>query len=212
MKKILLLSVFSVLLSSAGTIVPNSYAQIPKDIQDFKTSSGIHVILRQTTANQVISAVLGFEGGLAYGETDNASVASGTAGLIAESGSDKYPKEAYRDSLARLSTTIAGTGSLYHINFTLRTIRPNFNSAWAIFTDVLLHPHYDTLEAQKLQEKAVKAIESRQSDPENYSAYLADSIWKGTSRLNRVPTEDEVGKLTIPDLMRLNFSVRGCCS
>jgi zinc protease len=196
MKNIIILSIVSVFLASAA------HAQIPKDIQDFKTSNGIHVILRQTTANQVISAVLGFEGGLAYNETDNASVASGTAGLIAVSGSDKFPKEAYRDSLSRLSTTIAGTGSLYHINFTLKTIKPNFNSAWAIFTDVLLHPHYDTLEAQKLQEQSIKAIESRQSDPESYSAYLADSLWKGSSRLNRVPTEDEVGKLTISDLMK----------
>jgi zinc protease len=196
MKKIISASIISAFLAGAAC------AQIPKDIQDFKTRNGIHVILRQTTANQVISAVLGFEGGLAFGETDNASVAAGTAALIAESGSDKYPKSAYRDSLARLSTTIAGTGNIYHINFTLRTIRPNFNSAWAIFTDLLLHPHYDTLEAQKIQEQSVKAIESRQSDPESYSAYLADSIWKGTSRLNRVPTVDEVQKLTIPDLKK----------
>src|SRR5579883_625076 len=193
MKKLILL--LTLALVGAGA----AQAQIPNDVEDF-TSHGIHVILRSTKANQVVSAILGFEGGLAYGETDNASVAGGTAGLIAESGSDRYPKEAYRDSLATLSTSIAGTGNIYHMTFTLRTIRPNWNSAWAIFSDLLTHPHYDTLEAEKLREQSIKAIEGRQSDPESYSAFLADSIWKGSSRLNRVPTVEEVEKLSVPDL------------
>ena len=56
-----------------------AFSQAPKDVQDF-TSHGIHVILRSTNANEVVSAVAGFEGGLAYGETSNATVATGTAG------------------------------------------------------------------------------------------------------------------------------------
>ncbi len=194
--KTLTLSVFTVLFAASFAA-----AQTPNDVQDF-TSHGIHVILRSTNANQVVGAILGFEGGLAYGESDNASIAQGTAGLIAASGSDKYPKSAYRDSLAALSTTIAGSGNLYHMTFTLRTIRPSFNSAWNLFSDLLTHPHYDTLEAEKEKEQALKAIEGRESDPETYSAFLADSLWMGTSRLNRVSTEDEVNKLTISDLMQ----------
>ncbi len=198
--KTITLIVFSSLFA-----VCNASAQAPNDVQDF-TSHGVHVILRSTNANQVIGSILGFEGGLAYGETDNATIANGTAALIAASGSDKFPKSAYRDSLARLSTTIAGSGNIYHITFTLRTIRPSFNSAWNIFADLLTHPHYDSLETDKLREQALKAIEGRESDPESYSAFLADSIWKGTSRLNRVSTEDEVNKLTISDLMQYRNS------
>jgi zinc protease len=174
-------------------------AQTPNDVQDFR-SHGIHVILRSTKANEVIGVVLGFEGGLAYNETDNATIAGMTSELITESGSDKYPKQAYRDSLASLSTSIAGSGSIYHMTYAMRTVRPNFNMAWNIFSDLLLHPHYDTLEAQKISEQTMKAIESRQSDPEGYSVFLSDSIWKGNSRLNRVPTMDEVQHLEIPDL------------
>ncbi len=198
--KTLTLALFSALCFATA-----ASAQAPSDVQDFN-SHGIHVILRSTNANQVIGAILGFEGGLAYGETDNASIASGTAALIASSGSDKYPKSAYRDSLAALSTTIAGTGNIYHMNFTLRTIRPSFNSAWNIFADLLTHPHYDSLESDKIREQALKAIEGRESDPDGYSAFLADSIWKGTSKLNRVSTEDEVNKLTIADLMQYRNS------
>ncbi len=192
--KTLTLIVFSALF-----VISTSSAQTPNDVQDF-TSHGVHVILRTTSANQVIGAILGFEGGLAYGETDNATIAQGTAALIAASGSDKYPKSAYRDSLAVLSTTIAGSGNLYHTTFTLRTIRPSFNSAWNIFADLLTHPHYDSLETDKLREQALKAIEGRESDPETYSSFLADSIWKGNSRLNHVSTEDEVNRLTIADM------------
>jgi zinc protease len=200
MKKSLLFSVAAGFLISAA-LANVTLAQVPSDIQDF-TSHGIHVILRTTNANQVVSAVLGFEGGLAYGETDNASVAGAVAALITRSGSEHYPKSAYRDSLARLSTTIAGSGNLYHMTFTLKTIRPNFNSAWNIFSDVLTHPLYDTLEEAKWRAQSVQAIEGRSSDPESYSAFLADSIWKGASPLNRVSTIDEVRNMTTADMMQ----------
>lgn len=173
-------------------------AQAPKDVQDFR-SHGIHVILRTTTANQVIGAVLGFQGGLAYGETDDAALAGMTASVLTQSGSQKYPKSAYRDSLARLSTTIAGSGDLYRMMYTLQTIRPNFNAAWDIFSDLLVHPAFDTLEASKVSEQTIKAIESRESDPESYSIYLADSMWHAGSKLNRVATVSEVEKLNTAD-------------
>ncbi|HZK76970.1 MAG TPA: insulinase family protein [Candidatus Kapabacteria bacterium] len=198
MKKTLLFS-FAAGFFAALTNV--ALAQVPSDIQDF-TSHGIHVILRTTNANQVVSAVLGFEGGLAYGETDNVSVAGATAALITRSGSERYPKSAYRDSLARLSTTIAGSGNLYHMTFTLKTIRPNFNSAWNIFSDVLLHPLYDTLEEAKWRAQSIQAIMGRSSDPEGYSAFLADSIWRGASPLNRVATIDEVKGMSVADMMQ----------
>ncbi|HEY3873998.1 MAG TPA: insulinase family protein [Candidatus Kapabacteria bacterium] len=197
MKKILLLSTLVVL--AAASFAFDASAQSNNDVQDF-TSHGVHVILRSTKANQVIGAILGFEGGVAYGETSNASIAGATAGVIAESGSDKYPKEAYRDSLARLSTTIAGSGSLYHMTFTLRTIRPSFASAWNIFADVITHSHFDTLEAEKLQEQSIKAIEGRDADPGGYSSFLSDSLWKGNSPLNKVPSVAEVQNLTLADL------------
>ena len=199
MKKTLLFAIAACAFASA-TLTSVSLAQVPSDIQDF-TSHGIHVILRTTNANQVVSAVLGFEGGLAYGETENASVAAATAALITQSGSEHYSKAAYRDSLARLSTTIAGSGNIYHMTFTLRTIRPNFNSAWNIFSDVLVHPLYDTLEESKWRAQAIQGIMGRSSDPEGYSAFLADSIWRGTSPLNRVPSIEEVKNMTVSDMM-----------
>ena len=60
-------------------------AQAPNDVQDFR-SHGIHVILRSTNSNQVVSAVLGIQGGVAYGETDNASISGLTSGVVTESG------------------------------------------------------------------------------------------------------------------------------
>ncbi len=195
MKKILLTLCA---LLAATTLATTLKAQTPNDVQDFK-SHGIHVILRSTNANQVVGAVLGIQGGLAYGETDNSAIASLTSAVLTASGSDKFPKEAYRDSLALLSTSIAGTGDFYHMTLTLQTIRPNFKSAWNIFSDLILHPHFDTLEASKVAEQAMKAIESRQSDPESYSVFLADSLWKGTSKLNRAETAQEVEALSVND-------------
>src|SRR5437868_12285010 len=112
---------FFTIAALALLLVAPVLSNAQSDVQDFK-SHGIHVILRSTKANQVVSAVLGFEGGLAYGETSNPVTSGMTAAVIAKSGSQKYPKTQYRDLLARLSTSIAGSGSLYHMTYTLQTI------------------------------------------------------------------------------------------
>ncbi|MDP4199186.1 MAG: insulinase family protein [Bacteroidota bacterium] len=188
----------TLIVFSAILLAATLHAQTPNDVQDFH-SHGIHVILRSSKANQVVSAVLGIQGGLAYGETDNPAISGLTAAVLTESGSDKYPKEAYRDSLARLSTTIAGSGDLYHMGFTLQTIRPNFKSAWSIFNDLLLHPHFDTLESSKITEQTIKSIQSRETEPEAYSMFLADSLWWGASKLNHAASVSDVEKVSIPD-------------
>src|SRR4051794_39455687 len=81
-----------------GVAFNDAQAQVPSDIVDF-TSHGVHVILRNTQANDVVGVFLGIEGGLAYGETENASIASSVSRLISTSGSSMYPKVKYRDTL-----------------------------------------------------------------------------------------------------------------
>ncbi len=176
-------------------------AQVPDDVSDF-TTHGIHVILRSTKANAVVALYLGIEGGLAYSETTNPAISGLTAGLISESGSDKYPKEMYRDTLAKLSTTIAGGGSIYNMTFALRTVRPNWDRAWNIFEDLLLHPHFDATEYQKQSQLAINGIRSRASNPEGYTDYVSDSIWFGNSQLNRSAEVSDVEGLSTEKLQQ----------
>ncbi len=174
-------------------------AQVPKDMEEF-TSHGIKVILRNTSANNVVAVVLGVEGGLAYGDNDNAAIAEGTAGIMTASGSKKYPKEAFRNQLAALSTSVGGSGGLYNMQFTLRTTSMSWNKAWDIFSDVVLNPAFDTVEAQRQQQASENAIESRSSDAESYTEFVQDSLWKLGTNLNRVATVEEVEKLKLSDL------------
>jgi zinc protease len=191
MKKIALAFVGLVLLASSAS------AQVPSDITDF-TSHGIHVILRNSNANEVVGIYLGVEGGLAYGETQNPAVAGLTTGVLTESGSDKYPKEVFRDTLAKLSTSIGGGGSIYSMNFTLRTVVPNLPAAWDIFKDLLTHPHYDMTEFQRQSQLAMNGIKGRTANPEGYTNFVNDSLWFGNSPLNKHSEVSDVKDLT-PD-------------
>jgi zinc protease len=174
-------------------------AQVPSDISDF-TSHGIHVILRDSKANEVVGMYLGVEGGLAYGETQNPAIAGLTTGVLTESGSDKYPKEVFRDTLAKLSTTIGGGGGIYNMNFTLLTIVPNLPAAWDIFRDLLTHPHYDITEFQRQSQLAMNGIKSRSANPEGYANFVNDSLWFGNSPLNKHSEVSDVQGLTTDKL------------
>lgn len=184
-----------------GLFVTNSMAQIPTDVQDF-TSHGVHVILRNTQANDVVGAYLGFEGGLAYGEASNPVLANATASVLAESGSQDNPKDKYRDELEKLSTSIGGSGDIYKTAYTLRTIAPNFSQAWDIFSDVILHPTFDTIEFRRLTKQMANGIAARATNPEAYTDFVLDSLWQGKSPLNRTPTVQDVQSLKVVDLAR----------
>ena len=94
MKQIYRAAALSIAAVAALTVLGTSRAAVAQsDIQDFK-SHGIHVILRSSKANEVVSAVLGFEGGYAYQETQNPVVASGTATPHVVMG---YMTDHYRD-------------------------------------------------------------------------------------------------------------------
>jgi zinc protease len=183
----------------------SAFAQIPEDTKDF-TSHGIHVILRNSKANDVIAAFLGVEGGLAYGETANPALSGMTGGVIASSGSKNYPKKEYRNQLAKLSTSINGGGDHFNLSFSLQTIAPNFEQAWKIFSDVIRNPNFDTIEFQKRTQNVLNGIRSRSSDPEGYANIVSDSLWLGNSVLNHEAVESDVEHLTIQDLMNYQKS------
>jgi len=200
MNKITYLLSAAVLSVTALLSIPqNSMAQVPKDITEFE-SHGIKVILRNTSVNDVVAAYLGFEGGLAYGETSNPTLAPLTANVLAQSGSKNYPKEKYQTELAKLSTSISGSGTLYNTAFSLRTIAPNFNKAWDIFSDLILNPAFDETEFKTSSKQLINSIKARASNPEGYTEFVLDSLWKGNSPLNRAPQVSDVEALSTGNL------------
>ena len=137
--------------------------------------AGVHVILRQNNANNVVAANLYLLGGARQ-------VTDATAGIepilldVSERGTQRYPKNALRRAMARLGSEIVVAPSADWTMFGIRSSTEVFDSTWAIFADRLMHPNLAKAEVALVKTQYLSGIRQRRDDPDALASYLADSI------------------------------------
>lgn len=136
---------------------------------------GIRVILRESTANNVVAANLYLLGG-------SRQVTAANAGIepllleVSERGTKKYPKAVLRRKMSRLGSEIDASASDDWTMFGIRTTTAVFDSTWAIFADRLMQPTLDPSEVAVVKSQLLSGIRQRRDDPDALAEYLADSI------------------------------------
>ena len=166
-------------LCSLGMMLASGVSAQTPDIQDF-TVNGIRVVMRPS-ANQVVAALVAFNGGYGYGETNNPYSSSALLDVTTASGSAKYPKDQFRALTERMVTTIGGTGNYYSILYSLRCVKPHFDKSWDMFSDVILHPLYDSIEWKNTRDNELNEINDRRSSPDNWAYFAGDSIYRSSN-------------------------------
>ena len=163
--------------------------------------SGIPVILRRVTANNVVAANLYLLGGARQ-------LTPSTQGIenflleATERGTAKYPRDVLRGKMALLGSTIAVGPGMDWTAIGLRSTVPNFDSTWAILADRLIAPTLDPAEVELVREQFVTAVRQRKDSPDALLDYLSDSIvFAGHPyALDPIGTEATLTKLTVADL------------
>ncbi len=190
------------LLLLAGAFTHPAAAQqaAMEKVQSF-TENGIRVILSPAD-NQLVSVIVGLEGGLLSGETTNPGLGEFTSDLITSSGSEKYTKDELRTFLSRTSTTITGNGDYKGIGFTMTATRPNFDKAWSVLSSLIREPIYDPTEYRNIMQYSLARVKRRHSSPDDQAYIAADSLIKlGHPVLSRWTRQEDLHEITI-DMIR----------
>jgi len=137
--------------------------------------SGVHVILRQNDANNVVAANLYLLGGARQVTDANAGIEPIMLDL-SERGTLHYPKNALRSAMARLGSEIVVAPRSDWTMFGIRSSTEVFDSTWAIFADRLMNPILAKSELALVKAQYLSAIRQRRDDPDAMADYLADSI------------------------------------
>lgn len=185
------------LIALALTLPLQAQKSQMEKVQSF-TENGIRVILSPAD-NQLVSVIVGLEGGVASGETTNPVLGEFTSDLITSSGSTRYPKEALRQFASRTSTSITGDGDYRGISFNMTATRPNFDKAWDVLASLIREPLFDETEYRNILQSRVAQVERRYSNPDNQAYLIADSLIKlGNPVLSRWTRKEDVEAVTIP--------------
>jgi zinc protease len=137
--------------------------------------SGVHVILRQNNANNVVAANLYLLGG-------SRQVTDANAGIepilldVSERGTQHYPKNALRRAMSRLGSEIVVAPNADWTMFGIRSSTEVFDSTWAIFADRVMYPTLAQSEVNLVKAQYLSGIRQRRDDPDALADYLADSI------------------------------------
>jgi len=172
------------------------------------TVDGITVLIHRAS-NELVSAIVGFEGGFAHGDATNPALADFTADLVTSSGSATITKEDLRSFASRTSTSIAGDADLTGMRFSLTSTRSNFDRAWDILAGLITSPLYDETEFKNGMQSRVNRIRRRWSNPDDHAEIVADSILLlHEPILSRVVREEDVQGVTIDAMKGLMARLR----
>jgi zinc protease len=162
------------------------------------THNNINTIV-SPAANELVSVIIGLEGGLLTGETANPALGEFTTDLITSSGSHQYQKEELRRFASRTSTSIYGQGDARGMSYRMTTTLQHFDEAWRVLASLVTAPLFDELEFRNIMQQRVANARRRWSQPEGYSSLIADSLLKlGHPVLGRITTEADIAAVTIP--------------
>lgn len=137
--------------------------------------AGVHVILRQNNANNVVAANLYLLGG-------SRQVTEANAGIepvlleVSDRGTRRYPKNSLRRAMSRLGSEITVAPRADWTMLGIRSSTEVFDSTWAIFADRVMNPTLAKSEISLVKAQYLSGIRQRRDDPEALADYLADSI------------------------------------
>jgi zinc protease len=137
--------------------------------------SGVHVILRQNSANNVVAANLYLLGGARQVTDANAGIEPILLD-VSERGTRQYPKNALRRAMSKLGSEIVISASADWTMFGIRSSAEVFDSTWAIFADRVVHPTLAKSEIGVVKAQYLSGIRQRRDDPDALADVLADSI------------------------------------
>lgn len=163
--------------------------------------SGIKVIHKPVTANDVIAIRLHLRGGAAAITGANAGIEHLMAQSITK-GTEKYSKDAFSALTTSTGTDVGGAAMLDHTAFFARAVRRHFNEAWDLFTQAALRPTFPADEVQQVRDQIVNDLKQRTDDPDSYLNLIADSLLYAGHPYAADPTgtPESIAKLTRDDL------------
>ncbi len=137
--------------------------------------SGIQVILRQSTANNVVAANLYLLGGTRQVTSENAGIEPFLL-EVSDRGTAKYPRAVLRRKMSALGSEIVTEPGDDWTMFGIRTTSEVLDSTWAIFANRLMEPALDPADITLLRTQFLSGIRQRRDDPDALAQFLADSI------------------------------------
>ena len=185
-------------------VVAPVYAQrvVSQETTDF-TIDGVRIVLRRSTANDVVAANLYLLGGVQQLTEQTQGIE--TMLLVAsDRGTQKFNKDQLRELTARLGSDIVIEPGVDWTMIGARSLRGALDSTWAVLADRVMAPRLDSIEVERVREQMLSEARTRRDSPDALVASIADSArWTGHPyALEAMGTAQSLARITLAELRR----------
>lgn len=137
--------------------------------------NGLKVLVKRRPGTPTVAAGLYIRGGVSNFTAENAGI-EGFMLRVAAEGSKNYPRQKLRKETSRVGTIIS-PGSTYDYSvLALASTKENFDTSWAMFTDVALNPAFAPEDIQRTREGLLAALRSESDSPEGALESLGEKV------------------------------------
>src|SRR5438067_5874661 len=119
--------------------------------------NGLKVLVKRRAGSQTVAGGLFIRGGSRNITAANAGIEDLMLDLASE-GSANFPRERLRSELARTGTVLGSSVNYDYSVLSFTSTRPNFDSAWMIFTDAALHPAFTKEDFELVKNRKLSAL------------------------------------------------------
>jgi zinc protease len=137
--------------------------------------AGIPVIHKRVTANDVVAVQVYLKGGSAALTPDKAGIEN-LLGAVITKGTTKYDKDKFNALATSTGTSIGANATYDWTTFTMQGLRQNWNQAWDLFTQAVLHPTFPEEEVALARGQIEDGLKQRPDDADTYLEQVADSV------------------------------------
>ena len=165
--------------------------------------NGLKVLVKRRAGSQTVAGGLFIRGGSRNITAENAGIESLMLDVATEA-SLNYPREKMRSELARTGTVLGSSENYDYSVLSFTATRPNFDSAWSVFTDVALHPAFTKEDFELVKSRKLSALSDDADDPDTYLQRLQERVaYAGHPYLNRPEgTVEAVSRLNLEDIRK----------
>ncbi len=163
--------------------------------------SGITVIHKPISANDVVTALLCIKGGAAALTPGNAGIERLYLNAMTH-GTAKYDKDAFAALATSSGTSIGGQVQKDFSVATMRAVRQNLDDAWDLFSQAVMHPMFPESEVRLVRRQIAFTLRQRTDDPDSHLELLSDSVfYQGHPyAVDEEGTPESINRLTALDL------------
>lgn len=136
---------------------------------------GLRVIHERRSTNDVVVAQLYLLGGARQITASNAGIEPLVV-RTAQYGSGRYPGNVVQQALARTGSAISSSAENDWTVVSLRTIRSELDSAWAVFADGIMHPTLDPADLVRVRTRMLTELVDAESDPNELLRRIARKV------------------------------------